>query len=101
VASKQIMMHTHFCAALLLLAAGCAGGDKPDSATPGQATVASTGVDRAVAAAAVANAIAANPAGADSILRAARYTEDSFGRLLYEIAADSAQAAAYTAARHR
>jgi hypothetical protein len=41
----------------------------------------------------------ANPSRADSLLSAAGYTVESFERLMYEIAADSAQAAAYAAAR--
>lgn len=86
-------------AALLLLAAGCTGGDKSAPAAQGQSAAAATGVGRAKAAAAVANAIDANPAAADSILRAAGYTPDSFERLMYDIAADSASSAAYAAVR--
>lgn len=87
------------CAAALVLMAGCTGGDTATdtasvSATPSSA---STG-DRARDAAAVANAIKANPAAADSILKAAGYTRDSFQELMYDIAADSAMSATYAAA---
>jgi hypothetical protein len=61
------------------------------AATPAEA--------RAQAAAAVANAIDAKPAAADSILQAAGYDRDSYQALMYEIAADSASSAAYAAAR--
>ena len=84
--------------ATLLLLAACAGGDKPGSDTQASAS-APAGVDRARAAATVAHAMAANPSRADSILAAAGYTVDSFERLMYEIAADSVQSAAYAAAR--
>lgn len=93
------MRRTTILAALLLLATACAGGDGPAPAVKGSAATASDGIGRARAAAAVANAMAANPAAADSILRAAGYTTNSFERLMYEIAADSAQAAAYAAVR--
>lgn len=49
----------------------------------------------AIAAAGVAKAIDAAPGKADSILTANQYTAESFERLLYAIAADSASAAAY------
>lgn len=85
-------------AVVLLVATGCARGDEnPDTAV----IEATPTPDRATAAAAVANAIAANPAAADSILSAAGYTRDSFQELMYEIAADSAMSAAYAAARTR
>lgn len=85
-------------AALLLAAAGCAGGgEQADTAVAGAGATA----DRAVTAAVVANAIAANPAAADSILSAAGYTPDGFQQLMYEIAADSAMSASYAAARDR
>ncbi|HEX7023852.1 MAG TPA: hypothetical protein VF187_03455 [Gemmatimonadales bacterium] len=84
--------------AVLLAATGCARGEeKPD--TPVVTTT--TGADRAVGAAAVANAIAERPSAADSILKAAGYTPDSFQALMYEIAADSAMSAAYAAAKAR
>lgn len=87
--------------ALLLAATGCArGGEQPDAAVAAAAATAAT-ADRAVAAAALADAIAANPALADSILSSAGYTPDGFQKLMYEIAADSAMSASYTAARRR
>lgn len=88
-------------AGLLLAATGCArGGEQPDAAGAAAAATAST-ADRALTAAALANAIAANPMATDSILSAAGYTPDSFQQLMYEIAADSAMSAAYAAARDR
>ncbi len=88
---------TRIAAALLLLAA-CTGGEKTvaDTRATGGGTA---GVERARAAATLADAMAADPSHADSILSAAGYTVESFERLMYEIAADSAQAAAYAAAR--
>ncbi len=55
--------------------------------------------DRARRAALTANAMAANPAAADSILAAGGYTQAGFQKLMYEIAADSAMSAAYAGAR--
>ena len=86
-------------AALLLLAASCTGGEKPAPPAQDAPAATPTGVDRATTAAGVANAIAANPPKADSILGASGYTAESFQRLMYEIAADSAMSAAYAAAR--
>ena len=86
-------------AALLLTAGGCMRGEKGSDTAA--AVAANPDEDRARAAAAVANAIERNPAGADSILRAAGYTRESFQQAMYEIAADSAQSAAYTAAKGR
>jgi hypothetical protein len=85
-------------AAALLLLAACAGGDRPVADTQASGGAAA-GVERARAAATLANAMTANPSRADSLLSAAGYTVESFERLMYEIAADSAQAAAYAAAR--
>ncbi len=76
----------------LLGATGCARVENPDGAAKSPAS-------RAVTAAAVANAITANPTAADSILRAAGYTRASFEKLMYEIATDSAMSAAYAAAK--
>jgi len=87
-----------FGAVLLLAAIGCGqGGEKADTTV----SVATSATDRAVTAAAVANAIAANPSAADSILQAAGYTPAGFQELMYDIAADSAMSAAYAAARAR
>ncbi len=85
-------------AASLLLLAACAGGDRKLADAQGS-SAAPTGEVRAHTAAALANAVAANPSRADSILSAAGYTVESFEQMMYEIAADSAQAAAYAAAR--
>jgi hypothetical protein len=43
--------------------------------------------------------VAANPAKADSILTANSMTREQFDKMLYDIAADSVQSAAYAAAR--
>lgn len=76
----------------------CAKTDQPDSA------VASSNppvASRARAAGLTANAIAANPAAADSILKAGGYTADGFQSLMYEIAADSSMSAEYANVRVR
>ena len=80
----------------LLFAAACAGTDDRTDTTAARDT---TAAGRARAAAAVANAIAAKPSAADSILRAAGYTPEEFEQLMYDIAADSAMSAAYTTAK--
>jgi hypothetical protein len=79
---------------LALAVSACARGD---SASDSAAAASSS--DPVAAAAATAKALEANPAGADSILKASGHTRDSFQELMYEIAADSAKAAAYTAAK--
>ena len=84
---------------LLLAAAACAGGEKKSDTTAVAAAPATATNNRARTAASVANAIEANPAGADSILKAAGYTRDSFQQAMYEIAADSAMSADYAAAK--
>jgi hypothetical protein len=71
--------------------AGCARGDT--------AADSSAAADPVIAAAATAKAIEANPAGADSILKAGGYTLESFQQLMYDIAADSTKAAAFAAAK--
>ena len=89
--------------AALLTTLGCARGDRTDadsSAAASPATASpSSPADRARSAATVANAIAVNPAGADSILRANNHTRESFEKLIWDIAADSAMSAVYAAAR--
>ena len=89
--------------AALLTTLGCAGGESAggDSSAPASSATGSTAspADRARVAARVANAIAANPAGADSILRANDHTRESFEKVIWEIAADSAMSAVYAAAR--
>ena len=75
--------------AVLLTVAGCKGGQSADASAS----------DPVVKAAMTANAIKARPAAADSILAAAGYTRDSFQKLMYEIAADSAKSATYAAAK--
>jgi hypothetical protein len=85
--------------AALLLATGCGGDEQPASDTTGDLTAEAATSARAVIAAGVADAMERAPNAADSILSAAGYTRESFERLMYEIAADSAEAAAYAAAR--
>ena len=78
---------------------GCAR-DTGNADTAGATTTAvAAPADSATAAAAISNAVAANPSAADSILRANGHTPESFERLLYEIAADSAMSARYVAAK--
>lgn len=84
--------------AVLLAVSACAKGDKGADTT---AVAATSAVDRARSAAVTANAMAANPSAADSILTAAGYTRDSFQKLMYEIAADSAMSAEYARAKTR
>jgi hypothetical protein len=86
-------------AALMVAVSACAKEEKKADA-PVVTTGTST-ADRARAAATLANAIAANPTAADSILRANGHTQDSFQNLMYEIAADSAMSAVYSAAKSR
>jgi len=85
--------------AALLSVSACAKDDKPASES-GSAT-ATTPADRARAAALTANAIEANPAAADSILKEGGYTRDGFQKLMYEIAGDSAMSAQYASAKAR
>ncbi len=84
--------------AALLAVSGCKGGEKGADTAVVTATLAA---DRALSAAVTADAIAANPAAADSILGAAGYSRESFDKLMFEIAADSAMSAAYAGARTR
>lgn len=83
---------------LLMVSAACAGDDDMTDTSAARDT---SMAGRATSAAAVANAIAANPTAADSILRAAGYSREAFEQLMYDIAADSAMSAAYAAARSR
>ena len=88
-------------ASLLLGTLACSSGETAadGDTTPIAATPATS--DRARTAASLANAIAANPSAADSILKAGGHTRESFEALMYEIAADSAMSAAYAAAKSR
>ena len=87
-------------AALLSTSLGCAR-DGADTETDTTVAASASSPEGARAAASLANAIAANPSAADSILRAAGHTPDSFQKLMYDIAADSAMSAAYAAAKIR
>ena len=86
-------------AGIALLIAACAKGDSTADSTAAAAATAND--DPAAKAAMVANAISANPAGADSILTANGYTRDSFDKQLMDIAADSAMSARYAAAKSK
>lgn len=86
-------------AAMIALAA-CRAGDKPAEEPPAQPLVADTqdlppDVQLAVT---VARAIEANPTALDSILSTHGLTRAGLDSLMYAIAADSAKAAAYSAA---
>ena len=87
------MMRRRHASALLalmmgLVLSGC-GGDAPrESAEPAGGTTTEGSIE--VRAAAIADAIEANPAAADSILAAHGMSRDSFETLLFEIAADAA-----------
>lgn len=82
--------------AALLAVSACA---KKDTAADAGAQMAPSPTALARSAALTANAVAANPAAADSILKAAGHTQESFQRQMYEIAADSEMSAAYASAR--
>ncbi len=86
--------------ATLLLAGACAKGERTEGAmadsaaamAPAAAT-ADAGVEKAVT---VYRGMQANPAAAESVLTANGLTAASLDSLMYEIAADSARAAAYS-----
>lgn len=77
---------------LLVAALGCEKRAEPAETV---STGAGADVDRAVA---VVKGIEANRSAAESVLAAHDLTADGFDSLMYVIAADSAKAAAYTAA---
>ncbi len=83
--------------AALLAVSACAKNDK--TADTG-AQLAPSPTDLARSAALIANAVASNPAAADSILKAAGHTQESFQRQMYEIAADSEMSAVYASAKN-
>ena len=93
------MTMTRISLVLLVALAACARTDDAATDSAGATTAAATMDDRATRAAGISDAIAANPAAADSILTANGMTREQFERTLYDIAADSAQSAAYKAAR--
>lgn len=88
---------------LAMVTAVSACGDAPDQpATSGDESSDAAAVPTWVEdVAAVANAIEAQPAAADSILAAHDMTRVTFDSLIYEVAADSALTAAYEQARRR
>lgn len=77
----------------LILVAACGRSGGEDDAN--QRASASTSLDRAVE---VARALQTHPSASDSILAAHGLTQAGFNALMYEIAADSALARAYTEA---
>ena len=82
-------------AASVLAGCGGGGGTATTGSSPGDVAPASSAkVDRA---AAVANAIKADPSRADEVLRQHGMTEKEFEDLMYEIAADPALSEAYNA----
>ena len=87
------------CFATVLLLAACARDASDTADTSGATTAAVPATTSPAQAAAISNALAANPAGADSILRANGHTAETFEQLLFRIAADSASAATYAAAK--
>lgn len=98
------MRHLCLAAAAILTVTGCAREERrPDTAaaTPAATSEASTNADRARTAATIANAIAARPLAADSILKANNHTRESFQRLMFDIAADSAMSAVYASVKNR
>jgi hypothetical protein len=90
------MTRTHSLIAAALLFAACA---KPDAAS--DTTAATAGMDSNAKAAMVSDAIMANPAAADSILKANGYTAESFQAEMFAISADSSRSAMYVASRSR
>jgi hypothetical protein len=89
------------------LAGACGGGGRGGESKPAEQQPAATPAPLPSAmpadvqlAVAVAQAIEAAPARADSILSAHGLTRAGLDSLMYEIAADSAKAATYAAARH-
>ena len=88
----------------LVLAAACAKAEHSETAAADSAALANASpmppaadptVDRAVA---VYRGIEAHPAAAESVLTAHGLTRAGIDSLMYEIASDSARAAAYAAA---
>lgn len=93
------MRYTYLASMTLIVGVACARSERPADTSAPAAAASSPADDRARTAATIANAIAANPAAADSILTANNHTRDSFSRLMYDIAADSALSAVYAAAK--
>lgn len=90
------MRYLTISAAALCALAACRGGGRRDDTARAAAM---SPADSARAAARTANAIAANPAAADSILAASGYTRDGFQEFMYRVAGDSAMSAAYAAVK--
>jgi hypothetical protein len=92
---------TLIAAMTLALLAGCSGGGSGTSAGPSAApnsgAVTAGQPSKVDKAASVARAIQASPDRADQILRDNGMTEQQFSDLMYEIAADPAMSAEYSA----
>ena len=93
------MRHSYLAALALIAGVACAREERRPDTSAATAAANTSATDRARAAATIANAMAANPAAADSILTANGHTRESFQRLMYDIAADSALSAVYAAAK--
>ena len=93
------MRYTYLASMALIVGVACAREERRADTSAAAPAAASAEDERARTAANIANAIAANPAAADSILTAAGHTRESFQRLMYDIAADSALSAVYAAAK--
>ena len=88
------------CLATAVLLTACARDASDSADTSGATTAAAAPATLSPAqVASIANALAAHPAGADSILRANGHTAESFELLLFTIAADSFASAEYAAAK--
>lgn len=81
---------------LALLAAACGGAKEEAAAPAAESPALPADVTLALA---VAKGIQADPSTADSVLAANGLTRAGFDSLLYDIAADSAKSAAYSAGR--
>ena len=86
-------------ATAVLLLGACQQGDKSADAAPATAAADDTPGDAGVQhAAGIARGVNANPGAVDSVLAAHGTTAAELDSLMYEIAADSARAAAYAQA---
>lgn len=87
--------------AVLIAVSACQPAKPPADTTQAQPTAAAAPADLpsdVALAVTIARAVAANPAATDSILTAHGLTRAGLDSLMFAIAADSAKAAAYTAA---
>ena len=87
----------YFGLAALLAVSACAKNDKTTDTSAG---LAPSPVELARSAALTANALAANPTAADSLLQAAGHPQESFPGQMFEVAADWVMSAAYAGAKN-